>query len=243
MSITRKEEIPGWHVYPAPTPLVQAVADRILEMARTAIARRGVFKIVLAGGTTPAALYRTLAENDLDWKNWRIYFSDERCLPADDSERNSVMVACNWLDQITAPLPEVFVIPAELGPDQAAENYARVIRDARPFDLVLLGAGEDGHTASLFPGHQYPEEELVHVENNAPKPPSRRVTLSYGTLCDAELVLFLVTGSAKNDMVKSWRNGDDLPVNHVHGRNGTDVYLDAAAGAMCESGPDKTGDE
>lgn len=187
--------------------------------------------MVLAGGTTPAALYRALAKEDLDWRNWRIYFGDERCLLADDAERNSVMVAHNWLDRATTPPPEVFVMPAERGPEQAAESYTPVVRAALPFDLVLLGAGEDGHTASLFPGHHHPGNELVHAVNDAPKPPPQRVTLGYAALNAAGQVLFLVTGKAKADMVKRWRNGEDLPVNRVRGRNVTDVYLDVDAAA------------
>jgi 6-phosphogluconolactonase len=200
-------------------------------MARDAIARRGAFRLVLAGGTTPAALYRALAEADLDWRNWRIYFGDERCLPADDAERNSVMVARNWLERVSTPPPEVFEMPAERGPQQAAEAYTPVVRAALPFDLVLLGAGEDGHTASLFPGHHHPEHELVHAVNDAPKPPPRRVTLGYAALNHARQVLFLVTGQSKADMVRRWLNGEDLPVNRVRGRTVTDVYLDVDAAA------------
>ena len=187
--------------------------------------------MVLAGGTTPAVLYRALAEEDLDWRNWRLYFGDERCLPADDEERNSVMVARNWLERVSTPPPEVFGMPAERGPEQAAEAYTRIVRDALPFDLVLLGAGEDGHTASLFPGHHHPGNEPVHAVNDAPKPPPRRVTLGYAALNAARQVLFLVTGKAKADMVKRWRNGEDLSVNRVRGTQGTDIYLDQQAAA------------
>lgn len=216
-------------MFPDRASLVQSAVDRIRETAREAIARRGAFNIVLAGGTTPAALYRALAEEDLDWENWRIYFGDERCLPADDAERNSVMVARNWLERVSTPPPEVFVMPAERGPEQAAESYTPVVRDALPFDLVLLGAGEDGHTASLFPHHHHPEHELVHAVNDAPKPPSQRVSLGYAALNTAGQVLFLVTGQNKADMVRRWRNGEDLPVNHVRGKTVTIVYLDVDA--------------
>jgi len=218
-----------WHVFPDPASLVQVVAGRISEAARDAIALRGTFRIVLAGGTTPAALYRALSVADLDLNAWKIYFGDERCLPADDTNRNSVMVADNWLNRVSTSSPEVFIIPTELGPDQAAKAYDRVIHAAGPFDLVLLGAGEDGHTASLFPGYHCPAHGLVYVVKNAPKPPPRRVTLSYTALSDAEQVLFLVTGSTKSDMVRRWQNGEDLPVSRVRGKHGTDVYLDAAA--------------
>jgi 6-phosphogluconolactonase len=210
--------------------LVSVVCARINSAARQAIAARGTFRIVLAGGTTPAAVYRALAETAADWPRWQIYFGDERCLPLDNPERNSVMAMRNWLDGVAIPSENIHVIPAEHGASEAAHAYDAVVKLARPFDLVLLGMGEDGHTASLFPDHQHDANELVHAIHNAPKPPSERVSLGERALNDAQVVLVLITGMAKHAAVERWKHGEDLPIARIHGRNGIDVYLDRESG-------------
>ena len=219
-----------WHVIPDIESLVDCVSVRIYRAARQAIALRGEFRIVLAGGGTPAAVYRALADTDADWSRWQVYFGDERCLPATDPERNSVMAAVNWLTRVAMPKDNIHVIPAELGANAAARAYSGLIDAARPFDVVLLGMGEDGHTASLFPGHRHEgTRQSVLAVHDAPKPPPDRVSLSAAALSDADSVLVLVTGAGKYDAVQRWQQGEDLPITHVHGRDGMDVYLDPAA--------------
>jgi 6-phosphogluconolactonase len=220
---------PRWHVFADPGVLSRAVTDHIQQRSREVVAGRGEFRIVLAGGTTPEAVYQRLRGLDTDWTRWRIYFGDERCVPANHADRNSLMAARSWLDRVPIPADHIFPIPAEAGAEIAARSYANIVRDARPFDLVLLGMGEDGHTASLFPGHVHDPDELVHAVHGAPKPPPDRVSLGLKALNDAEEVIILVTGSGKRDAVARWRAGADLPVARVHGRNGADVYIDAAA--------------
>jgi 6-phosphogluconolactonase len=124
----------------------------ILDQANAAIAKRGRFRLVLAGGTTPTAAYRLLRDRDADWAAWHLYHGDERCLAVGDPERNSLVADEAWLHHVPVPRTQVHPIPAELGAEPAAEAYAAVVAEALPFDLVLLGIGEDGHTASLFPG-------------------------------------------------------------------------------------------
>jgi len=219
-----------WHVIPDIESLVDCVSVRIYRAARQAIALRGEFRIVLAGGGTPAAVYRALADTDADWSRWHVYFGDERCLPPTDPERNSVMAADNWLARVAMPQENIHAIPAERGAEPAARTYAELIDAARPFDIVLLGMGEDGHTASLFPGHRHDgARQSVIAVHDAPKPPPDRVSLSAAALSDADSVLVLVTGAGKYDAVRRWQQGEDLPIAHVHGRDGMDVYLDPAA--------------
>jgi 6-phosphogluconolactonase len=214
---------------PDAAALVEEVVQRILARARTAITEHGVFRIVLAGGRTPEAVYRRLADAATEWSRWQIYFGDERCLPIDDPERNSVMAIQIWLGRVPVPSSHIHAIRAELGPEAAAAAYAGCVAEARPFDMVLLGMGEDGHTASLFPGHHLDMSRIVHPVHHAPKPPEERVTLGPELLNDSEEVLILVTGRNKRAAIRRWKQGDTMPVTGIHGHRGVDVYLDAEA--------------
>ena len=217
-----------WHVFDNPQAVAGQAAQHILVAAASAIAERGVFRIVLAGGRTPEAAYRLLVGKDTDWSRWDIFFGDERCLPVDDAERNSRMAAQAWLDHVAIAREHIHLISAEQGAEAAAQAYTLQVQAATPFDLVLLGMGEDGHTASLFPGQQHPEE-LVHAVHNAPKPPPERVSLSQQALSDARQVLILVTGGGKRDAVKAWKAGATLPVASIRGHTGVDVLIDRDA--------------
>lgn len=193
-----------------------AVADaacRLIGMAaRAAIADHGRFRLVLAGGGTPRAAYERLAVSDQDWKRWVLYYGDERCLPAADPQRNSQMVAASGL---AGRVGKHYPIPAELGAKAAAASYRERIKGVQPFDMVLLGMGEDGHTASLFPGHSWPDKNVFAVKN-APKPPAERVTLGVRALQNCHAMLILITGASKAAAVRRWRRGDaDLPVARV----------------------------
>jgi len=220
-----------WHVLNDADAVAAQAAQRILHAASRAIDERGLFRIVLAGGRTPEAAYRLLVGADTDWSRWEIYFGDERCLPVDDADRNSRMAARALLDSVTVPAANIHPIPAEMGAEAAAGDYEPVVRTALPFDLVLLGIGEDGHTASLFPGQQHPADRLTHAVHNAPKPPPDRVSLSAGALGEARAVLVLVTGAGKRAAVQGWRAGEPLPIAEISGAAPVEVLLDKAAQA------------
>ena len=136
-----------------------------------------------------------------------------------------------WLAHIPIAEANIHTIPAELGPDAGAGAYASVVKDQLPFDMVLLGLGEDGHTASLFPGAKYPERELVHAVHQAPKPPLERITLSAACLSETRVLVVLVTGEAKRAAVRRWRAGEALPIARLRPTCGLTVLMDAAAGA------------
>jgi 6-phosphogluconolactonase len=217
-----------WHCLENADQVAEAACKEILVAAKSAIAERGKFKLVLAGGTTPEKVYRLLAKSEADWANWWIYHGDERCLPVDHKDRNSVMAAQAVLDQVAIPKNQIFDIPAELGPEQGAIAYRQVVADALPFDLVLLGMGEDGHTASLFPGHQHNPAELTNAVFNSPKPPPERVSISADALGNSQQVIFLVTGANKRDAVKQWCSGVDLPITTINNNNMT-IMIDRDA--------------
>jgi 6-phosphogluconolactonase len=223
------EAAPDWQYLPDAAAVAAAATALILSAADAAISARGGFRLVLAGGTTPDRVYRQLAASPADWSHWHIYFGDERCLPADDPGRNSTMAAAAWLNQGEIPQQNVHPIPAELGPETAAQRYATQIAAARPFDMVLLGMGEDGHTASLFPGHVHPAGELVHGVSGAPKPPPERVSLSREALSDSRDVLILITGTGKHEAVQRWRAGEHLPIAQITAREHLWVLIDREA--------------
>ncbi|MGZ4990759.1 MAG: 6-phosphogluconolactonase [Methylobacter sp.] len=218
-----------WHYLETAGLVADAASQHILNAATSAISERGKFKLVLAGGSTPEKVYRLLAESVADWANWVIYYGDERCLPADHQDRNSFMATEVLLQKVAIPAGQIFTMPAELGPGKAAESYRPIVAEAGEFDMVLLGMGEDGHTASLFPGHQHQQDELVHAVYNSPKPPPERVSISAKALSNTRELIFLITGANKQDAVKQWRSGEDLPVATIVPENPVDIYIDSDA--------------
>jgi 6-phosphogluconolactonase len=218
-----------WHFLETVEQVAQAVYQHILEAAEQAIKERGKFKLVLAGGNTPEQVYRLLAEAAANWSEWYIYYGDERCLPRDHQDRNSLMASRVLLDKVAIPASHIFTIPAELGPEKAVENYRKIVAEALPFDMVLLGMGEDGHTASLFPGHQHNLDEMAHAVYNSPKPPPERVSISAKALSETRQLIFLITGTNKQEAVSAWRSGQDLPVATITPKNPIDIYIDRAA--------------
>lgn len=221
-----------WHVFPDDASLCADALARVLAAARDAIARHGAFDIVLAGGNTPRKLYRALRHADADWAQWHVWFGDERCLPPDDAERNSKMARDEWLEHVAIPAANRHPIPAESGAREAAMLYARELRSIDAFDMVLLGLGEDGHTASLFPDHDWgahADSPACIAVFDAPKPPPERVSVSAQRLSNAHAVLFLVEGAGKRAAISRWKQGDPIPAASIAPEAGVDVLLDVAA--------------
>jgi 6-phosphogluconolactonase len=217
-----------WREFADADEFIASARAHVLDAAAEALKARGVFHIVLAGGATPRALYASLPGAVTDWSRWRIYFGDERCLPVDHPERNSRMAAEAWLDHVAMPPGNARVIPAELGPEDGARRYAEALAGIEAFDLVLLGLGEDGHTASLFPGADWSAADTwpdVLAVRGAPKPPAERVSLSPARLARSRGVLFLVAGSGKARALADWRAGLWLPAASVKPASGVDVYI------------------
>ena len=208
--------------------LQRTACRRITDAAEHAIKQRSEFLIVLAGGDTPRDVYRLLREQNADWVRWNVYFGDERCLPAGDAKRNSKVAADAWLDHVPIPKDHVHLIPAEFGATAAALAYADRLRNVPEFDLVLLGLGDDGHTASLFPNHDWgtaADDSEVLAVFNAPKPPPERVSLSAARLSRAREVLFLIVGESKRDAIARWRRGENIPAQEIRPQAGVDVLV------------------
>jgi len=226
------QQLCRWQIFPEAEALRDAAVAVIDQAASQAIAARGEFHIVLSGGNTPRAVHERLASLKTDWSAWHIYFGDERCLPTDHPERNSYMAHDVWLGCVAIPPMQMHLIPAELGAVRAAQEYAKVLHEVGEFDLVMLGLGEDGHTASLFPGHDWGVEEHspdVLAVHDAPKPPPERVSLSAARLSRAQRVMFLVAGASKREAVSRWRAGESIPASAITPQSGVDVLVESTA--------------
>lgn len=191
---------------------ILATADEVANAAADAVAEtiasRGSnawTRLVLAGGSTPKRCYELLARRPLPWGRVGVLFGDERCVPPTDPDSNYRM-ADETLLRLVHP-GAVHRMPAELGAEDAARLYEPVVQTA-PLDLVLLGIGPDGHTASLFPAHQALDAQgLVAAVHGAPKPPPDRVTLTLRALRSARRVVILATGPDKRDAVRKALEG------------------------------------
>lgn len=217
--------LPEWREFADIHTLVTQLGDALCEVASRAIHERGAFHLVLAGGRTPRVLYQELAQRQAGDAHWHIWYGDERCLPTADPARNSQMAETAWLASSAIPPSQRCAIPAELGAFAAAQQYQARLANQGDFDLALLGMGEDGHTASLFPGQAWNGADVIAV-TNAPKPPLERVSLSAGRLSRSRRVWFIVTGAEKREAVKRWKSGERLPVTSVTGSMETVVWLE-----------------
>ncbi len=204
-------------IYPDTETLASAAAEYLSDQINECIERRGSCHIALPGGTTPGRCLELLSRKPLPWHKIHAYLGDERCYPVGHAERNDTMIAETFWSRIEAPEDHFHRIPAELGPEPAAQRYARLIDALDRLDIVVLGMGEDGHTASLFPGNAALNDQRTVVPVfNAPKPPEERVSLSLATLQQAGQRLVLVSGKNKHDALMQVKQGkQSLPVSLI----------------------------
>jgi 6-phosphogluconolactonase len=236
------------HVLPDAAVLAEAGARVFARAASEAIDGRGVFRVVLAGGSTPRALYARLTRpprrRSIRWDRVRFFFGDERCVPPDHERSNYRMARRALLDPLKIPARHVSRMKGEEEPARAARAYEEAIRRefrSRParFDLVLLGLGEDGHTASLFPSTEaLAERRRLVAANDVPKFSEWRLTLTFRALNAARRVIFLVSGpekaAAAAKILRKRRGYQDLPASAVCPLRGTLLWLldEAAASKM-----------
>ena len=207
-------------VVPGPSELAEAAASWTAERITGAVAARRACYLALAGGETPRGCYERLAQapyrDSLPWGSVFVYWSDERQVPLDDPASNYAMSKAALLDQVPIPPEQVFPLVGDPTP-----VLRRVPPDAagRPrFDVIHLGLGDDGHTASLFPGSPALQEgqALVAAVHDAPKPPPERLTLTLPVINAARAVLFMVQGASKREALARVRRRDPaVPASHV----------------------------
>jgi 6-phosphogluconolactonase len=222
--------------------LAAAVAARLAVRLLDAQAANGTASLVLTGGRIAEKIYAALqaspAKEAVDWSRVDMWWGDERFLPTGDPERNETQVRAALLDGLPLSAERVHPMPASDGPDgddaeAAAVRYAREIAvdGALPHvDVVLLGIGEDGHVASVFPGHPSGDETRpVAPVYNSPKPPPTRITLSLPAINTADEVWILASGDGKADAIALALGGDSVPAGRVHGTQRTLFLLDRDA--------------
>jgi 6-phosphogluconolactonase len=207
----------NWLIFKDNNDLSKELAREILDIAKNSIRLNGCFTIVLAGGRSVINLYKILRQSTSDWNKWYVYIGDERCLPLQDKDRNDHIINSIWLNNSQIPEKNINFIKAELGHDNGAYDYEEVLENIASFDVVLLSIGEDGHTASLFPGHYYDNNKSVVVEHNSPKRPKDRISMSYSRFNRANNVFKVVSGASKQNAVGLWLQGKTLPINQIKG--------------------------
>lgn len=183
-------------VIPPPQTVAGAAVVGLPRAIRLAIAQYGSCNLVLAGGTTPRAAYAGLVDQAVDWSKVHAWFGDERCVPADDAASNFKMASDALLSRVAIPAAQVHRIRGELPAQDAAAEYGALLVGVR-LDIVLLGVGDDGHTASLFPGSPELESEALVVPTESPFAPTQRVSLTLRALNSARFVVVLASGLSK----------------------------------------------
>ncbi len=220
-----------WHAAADQFVLNNTALQTIFDSSTIAIKERGQFHLVLSGGETPRGIYQQLRNIQTNWCAWHVYFSDERCLLPNDSKLNSCMARQALLDHVAIPESQIYTIPVEFGASRAACKYAQMLRLIGMFDLTLLGLGEDGHTASLFPKHEWgiaPDSPDTLAVFDAPKPPLHRVSMSAARLSRSRKVMFLVKGDSKYLAVSKWRKGDNIPARAIMPTTGVDILVESS---------------
>lgn len=243
--------VPEIHIFSDPQDLASKAADLFLSSAEQAIAASNRFLVGLSGGTTPKTLYSILTSSSyarrLDWSKVQFLFGDERCVPPSHPDSNFAMVNETLFTPLKIPSTQIHRMRGEDPPQTAASQYEDTLRRLSApapgewpvLDLILLGMGNDGHTASLFPGTTSLNEQTRWVVPNlAPQGTRSRLTLTLGVINHASVVLFLVTGPNKAHVVRQVIERQPMdpvlyPVELVQPQSGRLLwYLDRAAASQ-----------
>jgi 6-phosphogluconolactonase len=223
-------------IYPDDDAVARQAAAIIAATARAAATARGRFSMAVSGGRTPWLMLRALADDELPWQDVQVFQVDERVAPAGDPDRNLAHLRASLLDRVPLPADHIHAMPVEAADlDQGAEQYARTLREVAGsppvLDLVHLGLGPDGHTASLVPGDPVLDVSDADVATTRPYQGRRRMTLTFPTINRSRLVLWLVTGGDKAQTLVRLRDGDrSIPGSRVR-RDRALVLADRAAAA------------
>lgn len=195
------------------------------------------FHLFLSGGSTPKPIYGGLAQSDLDWTNVHFWWGDERFVPHDHADSNFRMVREQLLDVIKVPPTQVHPWPILSTPELSAETYERefqhfFLKNREPLSFQLLGMGDDGHTASLFPESRALQETVRHcIENYVDSKDSVRLTLTYPALAMSERIVFVLRGAGKAQTLKEVLEEKRHPASKVEGKSQPEFWIDRSASA------------
>jgi 6-phosphogluconolactonase len=236
--------MPQIEVFQDADELATQAAWEFSELAKKTIAVRGRFVAALSGGSTPKRMFQQLTKMTMDWRHIHLFWVDERCVSPDHPDSNFGMTAAILLNHIEIPMENVHRIQGELPPEQAALNYENELQGFfgqkfPVFDLILLGLGSDGHTASLFPGSPALAEEtrwVTAVEHRKPPPPLvDRVTLTFPVLMVSKMLLFLVSGAEKKavlfEIFSQNPSSENYPAAKIALQKTTSWFVDQEAAA------------
>lgn len=204
LDLRRDIAVPGDH-----GATISYCVEHWIRIANESIKSRGAFYVALSGGSTPKVIFQALANNQerVDWEKVYLFWSDERCVAPDNPESNYKMAMDNGLSRIPIPKSQIFRMKGEVHPEESALEYDEVIHKNIPnqvFDLVMLGMGDDGHTASLFPKtHGLHTLKRDAIANYIPQKDCWRLTLTFDSINKARNIVIYVLGESKAEMVKS----------------------------------------
>lgn len=233
-------------IFPTPVELADGFAQEIAELIKKTAKKKKFVSIAISGGNTPKLFYSVLAEKysgSVDWNAIKLFWVDERCVPPDNNESNYGMTEKIMLSKINIPPDQIFRMRGEDDPLQESERYSDLIRhhiihkkECPVFDIIILGMGEDGHTASIFPGNEklFSETKYCTVAVH-PSTGQKRITLTGKVINNSRSVFFLVIGRNKSRIVyEIYRNSEDsrlFPSSHVKLSNGRITwFLDHESG-------------
>jgi 6-phosphogluconolactonase len=207
--------------------------DLIGEKIRTSLGSSAACVICLAGGKTPISVYEKLAAMELEWDRIYITFGDERNVPPTNKESNYKAAYDSLLSKISIPEDHILRIEAELGPEQAAKRYEEKLYALKKelgrdhiFDIMLLGIGGDGHTASLFPGTEaLKATDRLVIENKVPQMDTDRITLTYPAIGSSKDIIFLVNDPSKKEVLEKIWIGEEFPAAHISSTRGKTVWI------------------
>lgn len=217
------------HVFEDTSTLAEAAATAIAKVLTDAVAAQGEASLVLTGGSTPAKIYEALATRPVPWAKVSIFFGDERAVPPGDDDSNYKMAHATLLANLPTQPRLVERMQGEVSDlEQEAVRYASVLPESPT--LLLLGVGEDGHIASLFPGRPEALETArrVVVVHDSPKPPPTRLSVTPAVVARAGTIFVLAAGTGKRDALFAAFSGTDSPLPVALARRGT-FFLDGAA--------------
>jgi 6-phosphogluconolactonase len=232
-------------IFETPAETAHAVAKLLVENIKQKAKNREFFNVALSGGSTPKLLFHIIATdyaNSIPWDFVRFFWVDERCVPPTNPESNFGMTYESLLKHTPVPETNIFRMQGENEPETEAQRYEKLLLKELPFennfpqfDLILLGMGDDGHTASIFPNNMglLHSERLVDVAAH-PATGQKRITLTGKTICNAKQLIFLITGESKSEILRQIINKEQssfaFPAAHIHNvSNNINFFIDKKA--------------